>query len=83
LSDDTMIGPGMHEMAAQNTDNPADASVHAMLAIASAINRLADAVNDLLQLSSRTRTETGPKPLRLGLGPLLERREFCVGKVWR
>jgi len=42
-----MIGPGMHENAAQgalNDDNTADASVHALLAIASAINRLAEAV---------------------------------------
>ena len=46
-----MVGPGMHEIAAQEAvaDNqPADASVFAMLAIASAINRLADAVNDFV-----------------------------------
>ena len=46
MSDDMMIGPGMHENAAQEAlhDNAADATVHALLAIASAINRLANAV---------------------------------------
>lgn len=48
LNDDRMIGPGMHEQTAQNAliRDSDEAAVHAMLAIASAINRLADAVND-------------------------------------
>lgn len=46
MSDDTMTGGGMHEIAAQEAlhDNAADATVHALLAIASAVNRLANAV---------------------------------------
>jgi hypothetical protein len=45
-----MIGPGAHEVAAQEAahEDTAEASVYAMLAIASAINRLADAVNDFV-----------------------------------
>ena len=45
-----MIGPGMHENAAESSlssDHTADAQVHALLAIASAINRLANAVETL------------------------------------
>jgi hypothetical protein len=50
VSDDRMIGPGMHEHAADEAlpDRPDHASVFALLAIASAINRLADAVNDFV-----------------------------------
>jgi hypothetical protein len=45
VSDNTMIGPGAHEAAATEAmtgDN--QAHICALLAIASAINRLADAV---------------------------------------
>jgi hypothetical protein len=43
--DDSMIGPGAHEDVAHEdlaSDRPADAQVRALLAIASAINRVAD-----------------------------------------
>lgn len=44
--DDTMLGPGVHERNAQNAlgDTSEVATVHALLAIASAVNRLAEAV---------------------------------------
>lgn len=45
-----MIGPGAHEIAAQQdlqADRTEDAQVRALLAIASAVNRLASAVEDL------------------------------------
>jgi hypothetical protein len=48
----TMAGPGMHEDAARDAlalDNVAEAQVRALLAIASAINRLADAQEALAE----------------------------------
>jgi|HubBroStandDraft_1064217.scaffolds.fasta_scaffold1072151_1 hypothetical protein len=45
-SDDSMIGPGAHEQVAnqQATDgDTASATVYAILALAAAVNRLADA----------------------------------------
>ncbi|WP_158073461.1 hypothetical protein [Actinophytocola xanthii] len=46
MSDNSMIGPGLHENAAQDAvgEDAAQATVFALLAIASAINRLADTV---------------------------------------
>jgi hypothetical protein len=46
MSDDSMIGPGAHENSALSMlsdGNPADAQVLAVLALASAVNRLAEA----------------------------------------
>jgi hypothetical protein len=52
-SDDSMIGPGAHEQVAHsdsmNGDN-ASALVYAILALASAVNRLADAHRDLVNI---------------------------------
>jgi hypothetical protein len=50
-SDDRMIGPGAHENAVHEelaNQQPADAQVRALLAIASAINRVADQLEDLV-----------------------------------
>lgn len=51
--DDSMIGPGAHEQVAHqdamNGDN-ASAMVYAVLALASAVNRLADAQRDLVSI---------------------------------
>ena len=50
MSDDTMVGPGMHEDAAQNrldANQVERAQVHALLAIASAVNRLAQAMESM------------------------------------
>ncbi|MFD1146953.1 hypothetical protein [Saccharothrix hoggarensis] len=47
MNDDTMVGPGAHEVTATESaarGEVAEAQVFALLAIASAINRLADAV---------------------------------------
>lgn len=43
-----MVGPGMHEQQAQSLagEDDAAASIEALLAIASAINRLAEAVEN-------------------------------------
>lgn len=49
LSDDSMIGPGAHENTALDTAADGDvakAQVYALLAVASAINRLANAVEN-------------------------------------
>ncbi|MET9250261.1 hypothetical protein [Nonomuraea sp. NPDC003709] len=46
MSDNDMIGPGAHEIAALNAladDKSEDAKVLAILALASAVNRLAEA----------------------------------------
>jgi hypothetical protein len=52
-SDDDMIGPGAHEQVAHKDamegDN-ASAMVYAILALASAVNRLADAHRDLVNI---------------------------------
>jgi hypothetical protein len=44
-----MMGPGLHERSAHGVleVDPAQGQVHALLAIALAVNRLADAVNNL------------------------------------
>lgn len=50
-SDDAMMGPGIHEDQAQNHANNGRtdaAMVEAVLALASAVNRLADAHRDLV-----------------------------------
>jgi hypothetical protein len=48
VDDNSMVGPGMHEQAAQNLvgENDAAASVEALLAIASAINWFAEAIEN-------------------------------------
>jgi hypothetical protein len=52
-SDDSMIGPGAHEQVAHSQamekDN-ASAMVYAILALASAVNRLVDAQRDLVNI---------------------------------
>ncbi|GAA5174920.1 hypothetical protein GCM10023321_79810 [Pseudonocardia eucalypti] len=51
MSDDCMIGPGRHEVVAHenlNANLPAAAQVWALLAIASAINRVADQLEELV-----------------------------------
>jgi hypothetical protein len=50
MSDHTKVGPGMHEDAAQNrldANQVERAQVHALLAIASAVNRLANAMESV------------------------------------
>ncbi|MGW5703844.1 hypothetical protein [Amycolatopsis japonica] len=50
MNDDSMLGPGVHENNAQNaiaSDDAATAQVFALLAIAAAVNRLADAQETL------------------------------------
>lgn len=48
-----MVGPGMHELSAQNmasNNDIAGATVEAILALAAAVNRLADAHRDLVNI---------------------------------
>jgi hypothetical protein len=50
VDDNTMIGPGAHEAAAKNAaadGHTEDAMVWAVLALASAVNRLADAADTI------------------------------------
>jgi hypothetical protein len=52
--DQHMIGPGMHEAAAERAEaeqRPESARIQAMLATASAINRLADAAEVLANVA--------------------------------
>lgn len=52
-SDDSMIGPGAHEQVAHTQamdGDTASAMVYAVLALASAVNRLADAQRDLVNI---------------------------------
>jgi hypothetical protein len=48
VGDDSMVGPGAHENAATEAvyEDVPRAQVYALLAIASAINRLADAIEN-------------------------------------